>query len=185
MSTMSGEIGRSEGGNGTAKGAKPWTDGEKIHFLMQVVDQLCKSGASVKYELLDMPGRTPKSMTHMMAKFRTEAAAFRKGGDGSPVATTPKSGKKGTASAGTSDGLSTGSPSALSGRKRIKSDPDGAGIGDPVTPSPKKARTTAQGSARRATASLANVKAESDLEDELYTQSEENSTKRGNDNGEI
>ncbi|KAI1776901.1 hypothetical protein F4818DRAFT_440296 [Hypoxylon cercidicola] len=57
--------------------SKPWTDGEKMAFLNQVIAQLLPRGSTINYKTLNMPGRTTKSLQHLMNKIRTEGAAYR------------------------------------------------------------------------------------------------------------
>ncbi|OTB08160.1 hypothetical protein M426DRAFT_7966 [Hypoxylon sp. CI-4A] len=80
---------------------KPWSQEEKTSFLVQVMDQLTKGGASIPFAQVNLPGRTTKSMTHLVSKLRAEVRASMEGngnGDKLPVtpAATPKkaNGKK-------------------------------------------------------------------------------------------
>ncbi|KAI4870085.1 hypothetical protein F4820DRAFT_405040 [Hypoxylon rubiginosum] len=81
----------------TTKMSKPWTDGEQICFLNQVINHLLSQGGHVKYDKLNMPGRTPKSLSHAMEKVRAQGAAYQKQ-TGQPV-TTPKGSRKGATAA--------------------------------------------------------------------------------------
>ncbi|KAI2624198.1 hypothetical protein GGR54DRAFT_595444 [Hypoxylon sp. NC1633] len=73
-----------------------WSEGEKALFYVQVVDQFSNNGRSrINYSKINMPGRTTKSLTHVMNKIRAEAAAYLQSvGDGnglqSPVASPTK-----------------------------------------------------------------------------------------------
>ena len=87
-----------------------WTDTEKVFmtlrlftrfsipkltplqykFLFQIIQQLGVD-KTVKYEQLDMPGRTPKALQHVWTKIKQEVVAS----EGGPVTpTVPKSRKK-------------------------------------------------------------------------------------------
>ncbi|XXG98505.1 hypothetical protein Hte_004829 [Hypoxylon texense] len=74
---------------------KAWTEGEQMSFLNQAILQLTKNGGHIKYNELNMPGRTAKSLSHRMENIRAQAAAYEKQ-NGQTVAS-PTGGKKNTA----------------------------------------------------------------------------------------
>ncbi|RYP63634.1 hypothetical protein DL770_009329 [Monosporascus sp. CRB-9-2] len=105
--------------NNTNEGAGgKWTDAEKASLMVQIIDQLTSAGGKVRLGELNMPGRTPKSLTHMLGKIKDEAAAHKgEGGSGSssvPATPKAKAGPKKGASSASAKGTSTG------GRKRTK-----------------------------------------------------------------
>ncbi|EMR62931.1 hypothetical protein UCREL1_10130 [Eutypa lata UCREL1] len=53
-----------------------WTDAEKYTLMVQIIKQLTAGGIKIKLSELSMPGRTTKSLSHMLGKIRDEAAAF-------------------------------------------------------------------------------------------------------------
>ena len=73
----------------------------QYNLLVQVIKQL-NADKAIKWDQINMPGRTPKAMTHVWAKIRSDAAAATTGAGptGTPRArATPKkkangSGKK-------------------------------------------------------------------------------------------
>ncbi|EHK22345.1 uncharacterized protein TRIVIDRAFT_200670 [Trichoderma virens Gv29-8] len=90
------------------KGASAWTDEAK--FLLRIVAQLKGDGRgiSIKWEKINIPGRTPKSLQNMWTKINKQIAEFEareSGGEGSAVAVPAKprkrvpAGKKGLAMA--------------------------------------------------------------------------------------
>lgn len=44
--------------------------------MVQIIKQLTAGGIKIKLSELSMPGRTTKSLSHMLGKIRDEAAAF-------------------------------------------------------------------------------------------------------------
>ncbi|UKZ73951.1 hypothetical protein TrVFT333_001605 [Trichoderma virens FT-333] len=92
------------------KGASAWTDEAKFQFLLRIVAQLKGDGRgiSIKWEKINIPGRTPKSLQNMWTKINKQIAEFEareSGGEGSAVAVPAKprkrvpAGKKGLAMA--------------------------------------------------------------------------------------
>ncbi|OAA81528.1 hypothetical protein LEL_01073 [Akanthomyces lecanii RCEF 1005] len=79
----------------TSSEAKPsaWTDEAKFQFLLRVVAQLQRSGQSIKWDEIDMPGRTPKSLQHMWARIKTQVAELEKASGQQPTTPTKGSGK--------------------------------------------------------------------------------------------
>ncbi|KAJ6789314.1 hypothetical protein PWT90_01054 [Aphanocladium album] len=55
-----------------------WTDEARFQFLLRVVAQLQRSGQSIKWDEIDMPGRTPKSLQHQWAKIKALVAELEK-----------------------------------------------------------------------------------------------------------
>ncbi|RYP56204.1 hypothetical protein DL771_011991 [Monosporascus sp. 5C6A] len=128
-----------------------WTDAEKASMMVQIIDQLTSAGGKVRLGELNMPGRTTKSLTHMLGKIKDEAAAHKvEGGSGSgsvPATPKAKAGPKKGASSASAKGTGTG------GRKRTKtvatatgSDAGDAGEKDgdygDATPTKKRQRRT-------------------------------------------
>ncbi|KAJ2972470.1 hypothetical protein NQ176_g7139 [Zarea fungicola] len=65
-----------------------WTDEARLQFLLRVVAQLQRNGQSIKWNEINMPGRTPKSLQHQWAKIKALVAELEKA-SGQP-ATPPK-----------------------------------------------------------------------------------------------
>ncbi|RYO84107.1 hypothetical protein DL766_008110 [Monosporascus sp. MC13-8B] len=105
-----------------------WTDAEKASMMVQIIEQLTSAGGKVRLGELNMPGRTTKSLTHMLGKIKEEAALHkREGGSGSgSVPATPKA--KGGAKKGASS--APGSGTGTGGRKRTKTTAAATGSGD-------------------------------------------------------
>ncbi|RYP00250.1 hypothetical protein DL764_006586 [Monosporascus ibericus] len=159
--------------NNTNEGAGgKWTDAEKVSMMVQIIEQLTSAGGKVRLGDLNMPGRTQKSLTHMLGKIKDEAAAYKGegGNDSGSVPATPKAKtgpKKGVSSAsakGTGTGTGTG------GRKRTKTaaaatgsdaGDDGEKDGDygDATPTKKRQRRT-PATKKRATVFKSEPKAE-------------------------
>ncbi len=59
-------------------------------MMVQLIEQLTSAGGKPKLNELSMPGRTVKSLTHMMGKIKDEAAAIR---GGSPKKTASPAGE--------------------------------------------------------------------------------------------
>ncbi|KAI0857648.1 hypothetical protein F4860DRAFT_527997, partial [Xylaria cubensis] len=51
------------------RGAKKWTDQEKIIFLVQAVKQMQADGGKLNFKKIVVEGRTPKALTHLWANF--------------------------------------------------------------------------------------------------------------------
>ncbi|UKZ60384.1 uncharacterized protein TrAtP1_001665 [Trichoderma atroviride] len=77
------------------KSTSAWTDEAKFQFLLRVVAQLKEDGRSIKWEKINLPGRTPKSLMHMWAKINKQIAEFEtaeRDGEPTPVKTPRKRG---------------------------------------------------------------------------------------------
>ncbi|KAI5917232.1 hypothetical protein F4810DRAFT_697396 [Camillea tinctor] len=106
--------------------AKKWTEVEKYQLLLKIMTQLLDSGGKIQPAKLSMPNRTAKSLSHLIAAFKKEAAQLG-AGDGSnasasgngPSSTTPP--KKRTKAAGT----------PATGRKRAKKSDSDAELNEP------------------------------------------------------
>ncbi|KAL6881079.1 hypothetical protein J3F83DRAFT_710907 [Trichoderma novae-zelandiae] len=69
---------------GQEKGALAWTDDAKFQFLLRIVAQLKEDGRSIKWDLINIPGRTPKSLKNMWTKINkqiSELEALEKSGE--------------------------------------------------------------------------------------------------------
>ncbi|RYP57955.1 hypothetical protein DL769_009177 [Monosporascus sp. CRB-8-3] len=130
-----------------------WTEAEKASMMVQIIEQLTSAGAKVRLGDLNMPGRTTKSLTHMLGKIKEEAAAHKReganaSGSGSvPATPKAKAGSKKGVSSASATGTGTG------GRKRTKAvatatgsdvGEDGEKDGDfgDATPTKKRQRRT-------------------------------------------
>ncbi|KAL7796599.1 hypothetical protein V8C37DRAFT_352390 [Trichoderma ceciliae] len=81
----------------TEKGSGQWTEEAKFQFLLRIVAQLKEDGRSIKWEKINIPGRTTKSLQNMWAKINKQIADFEAGennGKGSAAATPVKAAKK-------------------------------------------------------------------------------------------
>ncbi|KAM0484176.1 hypothetical protein ACHAPX_001595 [Trichoderma viride] len=77
------------------KATSAWTDEAKFQFLLRVVAQLKEDGRSIKWEKINLPGRTPKSLMHMWAKINKQITEFEtaeSNGEPTPVKTPRKRG---------------------------------------------------------------------------------------------
>ena len=72
--------------------------------MMKIIEQLTSGSAKVKLSELNMPGRTTKSLSHMLGKIKDEAGVVR-GGDRSTAGAAPKG--KGSAKKATGELLHT------------------------------------------------------------------------------
>ncbi|RYP10318.1 hypothetical protein DL765_008172 [Monosporascus sp. GIB2] len=153
--------------NNESAGGK-WTDAEKASMMVQIIEQLTSAGGKVRLGELNMPGRTTKSLTHMLGKIKEEAALHkREGGSGSGSGSVPATPK---AKGGSKKGVSSapGSGTGTGGRKRTKtaaaatgSDDDGEKDGDygDAAPTKKRQRRT-PASKKRAPVFKSEAKAE-------------------------
>lgn len=98
----------------------------QYQLLVQIIHQLTSSGgASIKLNELNMPGRTPKSLSHMVTKFKSEAKTFSSaaatscGGGGSAASSPAKSGR-GAGSGGVKKRASGGGGAAATARAKAK-----------------------------------------------------------------
>ncbi|RYP13701.1 hypothetical protein DL767_010605 [Monosporascus sp. MG133] len=153
--------------NNTNEGAGgKWTDAEKASLMVQIIDQLTSAGGKVRLGELNMPGRTPKSLMHMLGKIKDEAAAHKVEGGSGSVPATPK------AKAGPKKGVSSAPAKGIgtSGRKRTKTAAaaTGSDAGDDgekdddyggATPTKKRQRRT-PAPKKRATVFKSEAKAE-------------------------
>ncbi|OAQ97960.1 hypothetical protein LLEC1_00523 [Akanthomyces lecanii] len=64
-----------------------------FQFLLRVIAQLQRSGQSIKWDEIDMPGRTPKSLQHIWAKIKTQVAELEKASGQQPSTPTKAKGK--------------------------------------------------------------------------------------------
>ncbi|KAI1192170.1 hypothetical protein F5B17DRAFT_425832 [Nemania serpens] len=122
--------------------AKKWTAEEKIAFLVKAIDNMLENGAKLSFANVarNMPGRTPKALTHQWAKFKEEYLDKGDAADGQPGPATPAANK--------------GGKGAPANRKRGQGTAatveDGAASEDLPVPSAKRPR--------KALPTLANVK---------------------------
>ncbi|KAI1503876.1 hypothetical protein F5X99DRAFT_406557 [Biscogniauxia marginata] len=136
------------GASANGSDAKKWTEGEKYTLLLKIIKQLTDGGAKIKLADLDMPGRTPKALSHTIAAIKKEASQSNGsngggggggGGGGASVPATP-TGKRGKAPGSGASGATTPG----TGRKRAKkADPEANyedGDSEPSTPAPKRQR---------------------------------------------
>ncbi|KAH8656056.1 hypothetical protein BGZ60DRAFT_417691 [Tricladium varicosporioides] len=74
--------------------SKGWSEAEKYSLMLQIICQLGGAGdkfPNIKFTEIDLPGRTPKAMSHAWQNIKAEALAFKKNEDGAPAApATPK-----------------------------------------------------------------------------------------------
>lgn len=69
----------------------------QFQFLLRVVAQLKEDGRSIKWEKINLPGRTPKSLMHMWAKINKQITEFEtaeSNGEPTPVKTPRKRGPR-------------------------------------------------------------------------------------------
>ncbi|KAI0910095.1 hypothetical protein F4823DRAFT_562281 [Ustulina deusta] len=57
-------------------GNKKWSEAEKTQFLMEAIGQMQSAGAKVNFSLFTLPGRTPKSLSHLWTKINNDNAAY-------------------------------------------------------------------------------------------------------------
>ncbi|GFP53269.1 hypothetical protein ACSS6W_000765 [Trichoderma asperelloides] len=53
-----------------------WTDEAKFQFLLRIVAQLKEDGRSIKWDKINLPGRTVKSLQNMWTKINKQIADF-------------------------------------------------------------------------------------------------------------
>ncbi|TQV98724.1 hypothetical protein V2A60_007570 [Cordyceps javanica] len=75
-----------------AEAKQAWTDEARFQFLLRVISQLQRSGQSIKWDEINIPGRTQKSLQHQWAKIKTQVAELEKAG-GQPSTPTKAKGK--------------------------------------------------------------------------------------------
>lgn len=69
----------------------------QFQFLLRIVAQLKEDGRPIKFEKINLPGRTPKSLRHMWAKINKQIAEFEaqeNNGESSPAKTPRKRGPR-------------------------------------------------------------------------------------------
>lgn len=69
----------------------------QFQFLLRIVAQLKGDGRGIKWEKINIPGRTPKSLQNMWTKINKQINEFEareKGGEGSAAATSGKAARK-------------------------------------------------------------------------------------------
>ncbi|KAJ3497567.1 hypothetical protein NLG97_g1809 [Lecanicillium saksenae] len=66
----------------------------QYQLLLRIVAQLQRNGQSIKWDEINMPGRTAKSLTHQWAKIKAQVAELEKA-TGQPVTTPSKAKGKG------------------------------------------------------------------------------------------
>ncbi|KAM0261660.1 hypothetical protein ACHAQJ_002111 [Trichoderma viride] len=72
-----------------------WTEEAKFQFLLRIVAQLKEDGRTIKWEKINLPGRTTKSLKNMWTKINKQIADFEaqeKSGEPTPVKTPGKRG---------------------------------------------------------------------------------------------
>lgn len=99
----------------------------QYQLLVQIIHQLTSSGgASIKLNKLNMPGRTPKSLSHMITRIKAEAKAFSSaaatsgGGGGSAASSPAKSGRGAGSGGGVKKRASSGGGAAATARAKAK-----------------------------------------------------------------
>ncbi|KAI0867860.1 hypothetical protein GGS24DRAFT_507372 [Hypoxylon argillaceum] len=131
------------------EGIKKWTEEEKTRFLVQAVKQMQASGGKLSFAKMDLPGRTPKALTHLWAKLSKDYDGPGGDGDGDEAdgAVTPSTpaSKRGKATPGSSK--RTANAAAIG---------EGGDGEDPPTPSVKRQRKPAapKGKAKAAAAAV-------------------------------
>ncbi|CAG8980909.1 hypothetical protein HYALB_00012789 [Hymenoscyphus albidus] len=106
-----------------------WSEEEKMSLLLQIIKQQ-GGGESmkVKWQDIHLPGRTAKSMTHVWAKIRQEAAAFD-AGEKVPVTPRKRKSAKDDEGGTPSPTKKKATPKAK-GKKGAKKDEDSDNDGD-------------------------------------------------------
>lgn len=69
----------------------------QFQFLLRIVAQLKEDGRSIKWEKINLPGRTPKSLKNMWTKINKQIADFEaeeQNGEPTPVKTPRKRGPR-------------------------------------------------------------------------------------------
>ncbi|KAH8680870.1 hypothetical protein BX600DRAFT_504619 [Xylariales sp. PMI_506] len=132
-----------------------WSEGEKYTLLLKMIQQLTESGGKLNIANLDLPGRTPKACSRMIAKIKAEAVALStsSGSPGSP--STPASARKGQSSKAAS-GRGQKLKAPVADKNDSEDDYDDDAI-DFATPTPKRAKSNK---------SHKSVKKEEDVYDE-------------------
>ncbi|OAA61486.1 hypothetical protein ISF_05565 [Cordyceps fumosorosea ARSEF 2679] len=57
-----------------ADGGAVWTDEARFQLLLRVIAQLQRSGQGIKWDEINLPGRTQKSLQHQWAKIKLQVA---------------------------------------------------------------------------------------------------------------
>ncbi|KAH6673453.1 hypothetical protein B0J14DRAFT_562913 [Halenospora varia] len=118
--------------------SKGWTEGEKI---------ICQLGGAgdkfpnIKFAEIDLPGRTPKAMSHAWQNIKAEALAFKKNEDGTPAApATPKkrAAPKGDATPGSATKKAKATPKKKKPAKESDEEADMPDLGDTSQEDSKK-----------------------------------------------
>ncbi|KAH6607486.1 hypothetical protein Trco_003799 [Trichoderma cornu-damae] len=79
------------------KSTSQWTEEAKFQFLLRIVAQLKEDGRAIKWEKINIPGRTIKSLQNMWTKINKQIADFEareSSGEGSAAVTPAKNAKK-------------------------------------------------------------------------------------------
>ncbi|KAL7899253.1 hypothetical protein HDV63DRAFT_335198 [Trichoderma sp. SZMC 28014] len=90
------------------KSSGAWSESAKYEFLLRIISQLKEDGRSIKWEKINLHGRTVKSLQNMWTKINKQIADFeatQNNGEPTPAKTPRKRGppKKKTSKAMTSD----------------------------------------------------------------------------------
>ncbi|EJP69506.1 hypothetical protein CRV24_002927 [Beauveria bassiana] len=55
-----------------------WTEEARYQFLLRIIGQLQRNGQSIKWDEINIPGRTQKSLQHQWAKIKSQVAELEK-----------------------------------------------------------------------------------------------------------
>ncbi|OAA41230.1 hypothetical protein BBO_05766 [Beauveria brongniartii RCEF 3172] len=79
--------------NMAAEAKSAWTEEARYQFLLRIIGQLQRNGQSIKWDEINIPGRTQKSLQHQWAKIRTQVADLEKSAGQTSVPSTPTKAK--------------------------------------------------------------------------------------------
>ncbi|KAM3511999.1 hypothetical protein MY11210_004325 [Beauveria gryllotalpidicola] len=77
----------------SAEAKSAWTEEARYQFLLRIIGQLQRNGQTIKWDEINIPGRTQKSLQHQWAKIKSQVADLEKGACQPSVPSTPTKAK--------------------------------------------------------------------------------------------
>ncbi|KAM3483258.1 hypothetical protein MY8738_003333 [Beauveria namnaoensis] len=76
-----------------AEAKSAWTEESKYQFLLRIIGQFQRNGQSIKWDEINIPGRTQKSLQHQWAKIKSQVAELEKAAGQPSDSSTPTKAK--------------------------------------------------------------------------------------------
>ncbi|KAM3531297.1 hypothetical protein NHJ13051_000865 [Beauveria bassiana] len=84
-----------------------WTEEARYQFLLRIIGQFQRNGQSIKWDEINIPGRTQKSLQHQWAKIKSQVAELEKAAGQPSDSSTPTKAKEGAGTKRKADAIPT------------------------------------------------------------------------------